>query len=150
VKTLADIRAVTATLPPRLLIYGAEGVGKKALGARFLAPVFLQTEDATPSGITAASFSLPDTLDAAMAEKERRGLPPIAPTGGVGGPRKCQRQGTFDNPQFKRLDLKRLSSSPDNIPSRQDYCQFELAVGRRTARLAPLSLPQDAWLLLSP
>jgi hypothetical protein len=70
VKTLADIRAVAATLPPRLLIYGAEGAGKKTLGARFPAPVFLQTEDGTPSCITAASFSLPDTLDAAMAEKE--------------------------------------------------------------------------------
>ena len=27
-KTLADVRSVTATLPPRLLIHGQEGTGK--------------------------------------------------------------------------------------------------------------------------
>ena len=36
-----SIRTVTATLPPRLLVHGQEGVGKTTLAAKFPAPVFL-------------------------------------------------------------------------------------------------------------
>jgi hypothetical protein len=63
--------------------------------------------------------------------------------------------GAFDISENKPLDLgslafRRLSKHlglPDDIPWRQDYCQFELVGARRTARLAPLS---HAWLLPSP
>jgi hypothetical protein len=50
------IRTVTATMPPRILIHGQEGVGKTTLAASFPQPVFLQTEDGTPGGLSLASF----------------------------------------------------------------------------------------------
>jgi hypothetical protein len=59
-KTLADITRVTATLPPRILIHGKEGVGKTTLASRFPAPVFLQTEDGAPAGVEIPSFGLLD------------------------------------------------------------------------------------------
>jgi hypothetical protein len=48
----------TASLPPRLLIHGQEGVGKTTLATKFPAPVFLQTEDGTPSGVEIDTFGL--------------------------------------------------------------------------------------------
>lgn len=57
-KTLADVRPTTATLPPRLLIHGKEGTGKTTLAAQFPKPVFLQTEDGCPSNIEIKSFGL--------------------------------------------------------------------------------------------
>jgi hypothetical protein len=53
---IRNIHIVTATLQPRILVHGQEGVGKTTLAARFPAPVFLQTEDGTPTGIEIASF----------------------------------------------------------------------------------------------
>jgi len=55
------IRAATATLPPRILIYGSEGVGKTTLAAKFPGPIFLQTEDGCPSGLTIDTFGVPAT-----------------------------------------------------------------------------------------
>jgi hypothetical protein len=52
------IRAATATLPPRILIYGSEGVGKTTLAAKFPGPIFLQTEDGCPSGLTIDTFGV--------------------------------------------------------------------------------------------
>jgi hypothetical protein len=63
-KTLADIRQTTATLPPRFLIHGLEGVGKTRLAAAFPDPVFLQTEDGTPGGLELASFGALEDLGA--------------------------------------------------------------------------------------
>jgi hypothetical protein len=57
-KSLADITHVTATLPPRILIHGREGIGKTTLASRFKAPVFLQFEDGAPGGVEIASFGL--------------------------------------------------------------------------------------------
>jgi hypothetical protein len=62
-KTCADIRSVTATLPPRLLIHGLEGTGKTTLAAQFPKPVFLQTEDGTPGKLELASFGLLEDLN---------------------------------------------------------------------------------------
>jgi hypothetical protein len=62
-KTLADVHSVTATLPPRLLIHGLEGVGKTTLAAQFPKPVFLQTEDGTPGKLELASFGLFEDLN---------------------------------------------------------------------------------------
>ena len=53
-----SIRTVTATLPPRLLVHGQEGVGKTTLAAKFPAPVFLQFEDGTPAGLELDSLGL--------------------------------------------------------------------------------------------
>jgi AAA domain len=58
------IHSATATLPPRVLIHGAEGVGKTTLAARFPAPVFVQTEDGCPSKITIKTFGTLDTYKA--------------------------------------------------------------------------------------
>jgi hypothetical protein len=54
----SEIKRVTATLPPRLLIHGQEGVGKTTLATKFPAPIFLQTEDGIPTGIEVDSFGL--------------------------------------------------------------------------------------------
>jgi hypothetical protein len=56
--TLANIYETTAILPPRVLIHGQEGVGKTTLAAKFPKPVFLQTEDGTPAGLTMPTFGL--------------------------------------------------------------------------------------------
>jgi hypothetical protein len=55
------IITVTATLPPRVLIHGQEGVGKTTLAAAFPKPVFIQVEDGCPGGLELSSFGLLDT-----------------------------------------------------------------------------------------
>ena len=59
---LADIRKFTAQLAPRILIHGAEGVGKTTIASKFPAPIFLQTEDGCPSGLEIDSFGLIDNF----------------------------------------------------------------------------------------
>jgi hypothetical protein len=59
---LADIRKFTAQLTPRILIHGAEGVGKTTIASKFPAPIFLQTEDGCPSGLEVNSFGLIDNF----------------------------------------------------------------------------------------
>jgi hypothetical protein len=49
-------------LRPRILIHGAEGVGKTSLAANCPAPVFLQTEEGIPRGLTISTFGLQDTF----------------------------------------------------------------------------------------
>jgi hypothetical protein len=56
--SLATIHQAAATLPARISIHGTEGVGKTSLAARFPRPVFIQTEDGTPGGVTLATFGL--------------------------------------------------------------------------------------------
>jgi hypothetical protein len=56
------IRTATATLPPRIVIHGSEGVGKTSLAARFPVPIFLQTEDGCPTGLTISTFGLRDNF----------------------------------------------------------------------------------------
>jgi AAA domain len=58
------IHVATATLPPRVLIHGCEGVGKTTLAAKFPAPVFLQTEDGCPSKLTINTFGMLDSYKA--------------------------------------------------------------------------------------
>jgi hypothetical protein len=65
--TLENIRSVTATLPPRIVVHGQEGVGKTTLAAQFPNPVFLQTEDGTPSGLRLSSFGLLEAYPAVRA-----------------------------------------------------------------------------------
>ena len=59
---LADIRKFTAQLAPRILIHGAEGVGKTTIASKFPATIFLQTEDGCPSGLEIDSFGLIDNF----------------------------------------------------------------------------------------
>lgn len=42
---LANITTGRDNRPPRLMIYGQEGVGKSTFGANAPAPIFIQTED---------------------------------------------------------------------------------------------------------
>src|SRR5262245_66643259 len=53
-----NIHRATATLPPRILVHGKEGVGKTSLPARFPNSVFLQTEDGCPSGLEISTFGI--------------------------------------------------------------------------------------------
>jgi hypothetical protein len=55
---LANIHTATATLPPRILIYGSEGIGKTSLAAKFPSPIFIQAEDGVPSGVSVRTFGL--------------------------------------------------------------------------------------------
>lgn len=64
--SLRDLRTTTATLPPRILIYGPPGLGKTTLANEFPNPVFLQTEDGAPSDLQLASFGLLTTYDQVM------------------------------------------------------------------------------------
>ena len=64
--SLADVHIATATLPPRLLIHGQEGVGKTTFAATFPKPVFLQTEDGLPRGLEVATFGLLTSYQAVL------------------------------------------------------------------------------------
>lgn len=69
--SLKDLKKVTADQPPRVLIYGAAGVGKTTLASEFPKPVFLQVEEGTPGNSVLTSFgklnSYQDVIDAMMA-----------------------------------------------------------------------------------
>lgn len=54
--SIKDLNTTKAIFPPRILIYGTEGIGKTTLAHEFPNPVFLQTEDGTPHGIELQSF----------------------------------------------------------------------------------------------
>jgi hypothetical protein len=64
--SLADIRTVTAELPPRILIHAQEGVGKTTLASRFPKAIFLQCEDGCPSGLTIDSFGPLESFGAVL------------------------------------------------------------------------------------
>jgi hypothetical protein len=53
---------VTATLLPIVVMHGAPGIGKTTTAAKFPNPVFIQTEDGCPSGLTISSFGLCDSF----------------------------------------------------------------------------------------
>src|SRR6516164_11844285 len=56
--TIANVRTTTATLPPRIIIHGKEGSGKTTLAEKFPGPIFLQTEDGCPAGLSIATFGV--------------------------------------------------------------------------------------------
>lgn len=67
--SLANLKRVKATQPPRVLIYGPPGMGKTSLASEWPDSVFLQVEDGTPGGdIELTSFgqltSFEDIMDA--------------------------------------------------------------------------------------
>ncbi|RLT07809.1 MAG: ATP-binding protein [Planctomycetota bacterium] len=53
-------------LPPRLVLYGTEGIGKSTFGAQAPAPIFIQTEDGL-SEISCDKFPLATSFDDVMA-----------------------------------------------------------------------------------
>lgn len=65
-KSIADLKKVRATKPPRLLVYGPPGIGKTTLASEFPDPVFLQIEDGTPGGVELTSFGKIETFQDVM------------------------------------------------------------------------------------
>ena len=63
---LSDLRTVRADRPPRILIYGNEGVGKTTLAGEFPDPVFLQCEEGTPGELELTSFGVLSDFDAVI------------------------------------------------------------------------------------
>lgn len=60
--SLAEVRFGTSAAPPRILVYGIEGVGKSTFASRFPKPVFIQTEDGLDN-IDCAKFPVARTFD---------------------------------------------------------------------------------------
>lgn len=64
---LRNLRRAEAIVPPRLLIYGPEGIGKNTLASEFPDPVTFDWERGAPAGSVILSdevATFPDTLDA--------------------------------------------------------------------------------------
>ena len=59
---LENIRKGKTKQPPRLLIYGSEGVGKSSLAANAQSPIFVPTEDGLDQ-IDCESFPLSKSFD---------------------------------------------------------------------------------------
>lgn len=59
---LSQIQQGKQSLPPRLVLYGTEGIGKSTFAAQAPAPIFIQTEDGL-SEITCDKFPLAQTLE---------------------------------------------------------------------------------------
>lgn len=68
--SLNDLRTVRADKPPRILIYGNEGVGKTTLASEAPNPVFLQCEEGTPGEVELTSFGKLDTFASVMEAME--------------------------------------------------------------------------------
>lgn len=64
--SLSDLKQVRATRPPRIIIYGVQGIGKTSLAASFPNPVFLQAEEGTPGDLELTSFGEINNYDTAM------------------------------------------------------------------------------------
>ena len=73
--SLADVQSGTRAAPPRILVYGIEGVGKSTFASKFPNPIFIQTEDGLDN-IDCAKFPVArkfedviGALDALIREK---------------------------------------------------------------------------------
>ena len=63
---LASIQRGRAPVPPRILLYGVEGIGKSTFGAQSPKPIFVQTEDGL-SQIDCDKFPLATSIDEVRA-----------------------------------------------------------------------------------
>ncbi len=52
---LQQVQRGRSHLPPRILVYGTEGVGKSSLAATTPKPIFIQTEDGLVRSIATSS-----------------------------------------------------------------------------------------------
>lgn len=64
--SIRDLKRVTATQPPRALIYGPPGMGKTTFASEWPNPIYLQIEDGTPAGLEISSFGKLESLDEVM------------------------------------------------------------------------------------
>jgi AAA domain len=62
-----QIRSLTSSNAPIVLLYGKPGFGKTTLATKFPKPVFFAYERGIPSGITVASVEGVDTFEGTMA-----------------------------------------------------------------------------------
>ncbi len=70
---LQQVQRGRSHLPPRILVYGTEGVGKSSLAATTPKPIFIQTEDGLGE-IDCDKFPLAKSLeDGATARKSNEG-----------------------------------------------------------------------------
>jgi hypothetical protein len=65
-KLVERIRQGKQPMPPRLLLYGTEGIGKSTFAAQAPVPIFIQTEDGLDE-IACDKFPLAGTLDEVLA-----------------------------------------------------------------------------------
>lgn len=63
---LQQIQRGKTQMPPRILAYGTEGIGKSTLAARAPAPIFIQTEDGL-NEIDCAKFPLAQSFEEVLA-----------------------------------------------------------------------------------
>ncbi|MBN2130877.1 MAG: ATP-binding protein, partial [Sedimentisphaerales bacterium] len=63
---MQQIQTGKQSLPPRLLVYGTEGVGKSTLAANAPKPIFIQTEDGLAE-IACSRFPLAKSVDDVLA-----------------------------------------------------------------------------------
>jgi hypothetical protein len=66
--SLASLKRTTAELPPRLLLYGPEGIGKSSLAAEFPDVAFVRIEDGIPAGVEVMAFPVATTFTDVMAQ----------------------------------------------------------------------------------
>ena len=64
---LENIQTGRENKPPRIMVYGQEGVGKSTLGASAPDPIFIQTEDGLGE-IDTCKFPLAGSLSDVLAE----------------------------------------------------------------------------------
>ena len=76
---LENIQTGRENKPPRIMVYGQEGVGKSTFGASAPDPVFIQTEDGLGE-IDTCKFPLAQSVGGAQLPHCRHRLPRLAGT----------------------------------------------------------------------
>jgi hypothetical protein len=62
--SLASLRSTASTLPPVIILYGVDGVGKTSLAAEFPDPIYLPTDgERTPEGVDLATPGTIESFD---------------------------------------------------------------------------------------
>src|ERR1700761_6983907 len=64
--SISQLRRITATQPPRVLIYGPPGMGKTTLASEWPNPIYLQVEEGTPGDLEISSFGKLESSDEVM------------------------------------------------------------------------------------